>query len=203
MRRLTLTALLLALPLAAPLAAEPTPASDPLMERARQIIEERCHLCHGKEGEGSSAIYPRLAAQNADYIVAQLKDFKSGARKGTMNEMAADLSEEEMVALGAFFAAKPARSHRVRDEKFAAVGLYLYERGNRYSGVPACKGCHGDTGMGTDKLPRLAGQHKHYVMGQLEAFGDGSRKNSVMNSIASQLTELEVEALARYISGMK
>ena len=89
MRRFTLFALLLA--------ALPAVAAD--LERAAQIVEERCHLCHGKEGEGSSAIYPRLAAQNADYIVQQLKNFKSGARKGTMNEMVSELTEEEMVAL--------------------------------------------------------------------------------------------------------
>lgn len=172
-------------------------------ERAREIVEERCRLCHGTEGEGSSAIYPRLAAQNAEYIVKQLSDFKSGRRKGTMNEMAADLTDEEMVALGKYFADKPARAHRVRDKEFSAVGRFLYERGNPYSEVPACKTCHGDDGRGTEKLPRLAGQHKHYVLGQLEAFGDGTRKNSVMNSIASKLTELEVEALARYIAGMK
>ena len=190
--------LLLALLLAA---AGPAVAAD--QERAREIVEERCRLCHGTEGEGSSAIYPRLAAQNAEYIVKQLRDFKSGQRKGTMNEMAADLTDGEMVALGRYFADKPPRAHRVRDKQFSAVGRFLYERGNRYSEVPACKTCHGDDGRGTDKLPRLAGQHKHYVMGQLEAFGDGTRENSVMNSIASKLTELEVEALARHIAGMK
>lgn len=173
------------------------------LERARQIVAERCHLCHGTDGEGSSAIYPRLAAQNPEYIVKQLGDFKSGRRRGTMNEMAADLSEEEMVALGDYFSARPARSHRVRDEKFAAVGLFLYERGNEYSEVPACMGCHGEEGKGTKDLPRLAGQHKHYLLGQLTAFSDGSRKSLVMNSIASKLTPLEMEALARYISGMK
>ena len=174
-------------------------------ERALEIVNERCYLCHGSEGEASSAIYPRLAAQNAKYIAKQLADFKSGQRKGTMNEMAADLTEEEMVSLGEYFSSKPAQSHRVRDKEFSAVGSYLYHKGNQYSGVAACASCHGEKGVGTEALPRLAGQHKRYVLEQLMAFNGGSRTNdhAIMNSIASKLTEFEMQALAQYISGME
>lgn len=174
-------------------------------DRAREIVEEKCHLCHGTEGEGSSAIYPRLAGQHAEYIAKQLGDFKSGRRQGTMNEMAADLTPEEMLALGEYFASKPAKAYRVRDKEFAAVGAFLYHRGNKYSGVAACKTCHGDEGKGTKQLPRLAGQHKRYLMDQLQSFNKRTRTNdnAIMHSIASKLTALEIEALARYISGMK
>lgn len=170
--------------------------------RALEIVQTKCYLCHGMNGEGSSAVYPRLAAQNATYIARQLADFKSGKRKGTMNEMAADLTPEEMTALGDYFASQPPQAHRVRDQEFAAVGLYLYHNGNSYSGVPACASCHGAEGKGTTELPRLAGQHKRYVIDQLQAFSGGSRTNAVMHSIASNLTEFEVQALAQYISGM-
>ncbi|MCP3867875.1 MAG: cytochrome c4 [Gammaproteobacteria bacterium] len=175
------------------------------MERAREIVEQRCGLCHGTQGEGSSVIYPRLAAQHREYISKQLADFKSGKRQGmTMNEIAADLTEEEMQALGAYFSVQPPRSHRVRDKEFAAVGYFLYHRGNQYSGVAACKSCHGPQGHGTKALPRLAGQHKRYLMDQLQDFNKRVRTNdnTIMYSIASKLTELEIEALARYISGM-
>ncbi|MCB1759544.1 MAG: cytochrome c4 [Gammaproteobacteria bacterium] len=178
-------------------------ASSP--ERAEQIVNERCHLCHGKNGEASSAIYPRLAGQNADYIVKQLTDFQLGQRKGTMNEMAKDLTKDEMVALGFYFAAKPPKSHRVRDQEFAAVGAYLYKNGNSFSGIPACQSCHGANGYGTATLPRLAGQHKRYVVEQLQAFYNGARTNdhAIMHSIASKLTEFEMQALAQYISGIE
>jgi cytochrome c553 len=174
-------------------------------ERAREIVTERCYLCHGAEGEASSAIYPRLAGQNAKYIAKQLSDFKQGLRKGTMNEMAADLAEEEMLALGEYFASKPPQAHRVRDKEFSAVGSYLYHNGNQFSGVAACKSCHGESGSGTEQLPRLAGQHKRYVVEQLQAFNNGARTNdhAIMHSIASKLTEFEMQALAQYISGME
>ena len=172
---------------------------------ALTIVEQKCSLCHGSNGEGSSAIYPRLAGQHAEYIVKQLADFKSGRRKGTMNEMAADLTPDEMVALGAYFSAKPALTHRVRNKEFSAVGYYLFHNGNQYSDVPACESCHGVDGKGTSKLPRLAGQHKRYLSGQLQDFNERKRTNdnAIMHSVASRLTELEIEALALYISGMK
>ena len=77
--------------------------------RAKKIIGGSCFLCHGAEGESASAIYPRLAGQNAEYIAKQLENFKNGQRKSTaMAPMVASLAPEDMVALGKFFASLPA-----------------------------------------------------------------------------------------------
>ncbi len=169
----------------------------------QSLVEQKCSICHGDKGEGSAA-YPRLAGQHAEYIAKQLADFKSGRREGTMNEMAADLSNDEMSALAKLFAAMPSLSHKIRNKDFAAVGSYLYHNGNEYSGVPACASCHGDEGKGTIKLPRLAGQHKNYLSWQLQDFTTRKRTNdnAIMHSVASKLTEFEIEALSLYISGM-
>ncbi len=172
--------------------------------RAKAIVEEKCHLCHGYEGEASNAIYPRLAGQNAVYIAKQLGDFKSGEREGTMTEMVVDLEPADIAALGQYFSSKPPLSHKIHDPDFAAVGKYLYDKGNRYSGVAACKSCHGEKGEGSEKLPRLAGQHKRYLKSQLEDFNERKRTNdnAVMHTVASKLNEFEIEALSLYISGM-
>jgi cytochrome c553 len=168
------------------------------------IVNQKCAICHGEKGEGNST-YPRLAGQHADYMVKQLEDFKSGRREGTMNEMAADLTESEMGALAKHFEAMPVLSHKVRKKDFAAVGYYLYHNGNKYSGVPACASCHGEEGKGTARLPRLAGQHKHYLSWQLQDFNQRKRTNdnAIMHSVASKLTEFEIDALSLYISGME
>jgi len=194
--------LLIALPLLLAANAGTAAGSD----IAKAIVEEKCHLCHGTEGEASSAIYPRLAGQNKEYLVKQLKNFRDGIRKSdTMNEMAKGLTDEQIEALADYFSSKPARTHRVRDKALAAVGYYIFHKGNRFSGIPACKTCHGDYGEGTEKLPRLAGQHKRYVADQLRAFNERVRTNdnAVMHTIASKLTELEIEAVALYVSGLK
>ncbi|WP_457667203.1 c-type cytochrome [Thiolapillus sp.] len=176
------------------------------MELAKSIVKEKCHLCHGKEGEASSAVYPRLAGQNHSYLVKQLKNFRDGKRKSDiMNEMAKGLKDDQIEALAEYFSSKPALTHRIRDKDFAAVGEYLFKKGNRYSGIPACKSCHGEFGQGSDELPRLAGQHKRYIADQLLAFGARARTNdnAIMHTIASKLTEMEIEALALYVSGIK
>lgn len=175
-------------------------------EEAKAIVKEKCHLCHGEEGEASSAIYPRLAGQNRIYMVKQLKNFRDGKRKSdTMNEMAKGLSDAQIAALAEYFSSKPGKTHRIRDKALDAVGYYIYHKGNKFSGIPACKSCHGEQGLGTDQLPRLAGQHKRYVADQLQAFNERARTNdnAVMHTIASKLTELEIEAVALYVSGLK
>ena len=173
---------------------------------ALKVIQEKCQHCHGLNGEASSAIYPRLAGQHKKYISKQLYDFRSGQRKeATMNEMAANLSDEEITALANYYSAQPTLSHRVRNKLFASVGQYIFEEGNQYSGVAACSSCHGENGEGSDLRPRLAGQHKRYVAEQLHGFHERGRTNdnAIMFSIASKLTEMEIEAVANYVSGLK
>lgn len=172
--------------------------------RVNEIIEDKCQHCHGVDGEASNSIYPRLAGQHQEYMVKQLKNFRSGEREGTMNEMAESLTDDEIIALAEYFSQKPAEKHAVRDDEFSMVGKYIFLKGNKYSGVAACASCHGEGGAGTEKMPRLAGQHKRYVSAQLEEFNDRKRTNdnAIMHSIASKLTELEREAVSLYVSGL-
>ena len=174
-------------------------------EMAKKIVATKCHLCHGMEGEGSSAIYPRLAGQHKTYLVKQLTDFRDGTRTGIMNEMVFGLTDEDIAALGNYFSTKPPAAHRVRDQEFAGVGKYIFTKGNRFSGVAPCVSCHGENGEGNEQMPRLAGQHKRYVASQLMEFNSRKRNNdnSIMHSIASKLTELEIHAVAQYVSGLK
>ena len=194
------------LPLLAALAAVLLFAADAAaadLERARKIVAGRCFLCHGMGGESSSEVFPRLATQNAIYLAKQLRDFQTGRRTGTtMNSMVSGLSEAELADLGAFFAAQKADPHPPTDAELAAVGKYLYARGNAYSGVAACAGCHGQDAHGTETLPRLAGQQALYLENQLKDFNKRSRTNdnSVMHTIASKLTEFEIKALSEYLA---
>ncbi|MBF0219030.1 MAG: cytochrome c4 [Gammaproteobacteria bacterium] len=174
-------------------------------EGVLQIIETQCKHCHGAEGEASSTVFPRLAHQHKNYIIKQLTDFREKRRIGTMNEVAAKLTDSEIVGLADYFSAKPALSHRVRDMDLAGVGHFIFTRGNPYSEVPACNTCHGENGEGSDTLPRLAGQHKQYISLQLQEFDRRTRNNdnAIMHLIASRLSALEREAVALYASGLR
>jgi cytochrome c553 len=176
------------------------------LTRAVEIVEGKCFICHGAEGESSSPVFPRLAGQHASYVARQLADYQSGKRKNdTMQSMVADLSADDMRLLGMYFESKPTRAHPVADPELAQVGRFVYNRGNPFSGVAACADCHGAAGHGTDKLPRLGGQHAQYVENQLKAFSKRERTNdnAVMHTIASKLTELELKAVASYVSGLQ
>jgi cytochrome c553 len=178
-------------------------ASEP--DAALKIVQDTCQHCHGLYGESSNVIYPRLAGQNKKYIIKQLHDFRSGDREGTMNEIAVSLTDPEIDSLAIYFSSQPTLSHAIRDKEFVAVGWYIYQRGNEYSGIPPCATCHGEKGEGNEKIPRLAGQHKRYVSDQLNEFSerDQKRSNPIMYSIVSKLTEMEIEAVANYVSGLK
>jgi cytochrome c553 len=64
-----------------------------------------CAACHGATGVSAIPTYPNLAGQKEAYILKQLKDFKSGARKDpTMSAMAMGLSEEDMANIAAYYA---------------------------------------------------------------------------------------------------
>jgi cytochrome c553 len=178
-------------------------ASDAGSKRAQEIVAGRCSICHGAEGESASPIFPRLSGQHPEYIAKQLADFKSGRRKGTMSDQVKELTEDEMKWLGAYFSQKKPKAYVVRDEDIAAVGRYIYHKGNQYSGVASCASCHGPQGDGSPQLPRLAGQHAAYTESQLKEFNkrERSNDNAVMHAIASKLTELEIRAVSVYLSG--
>ncbi|MCY1164041.1 cytochrome c oxidase, cbb3-type, subunit III [compost metagenome] len=67
-------------------------------------------------------------------------------------------------------------------------------------GVAACASCHGAKGEGNAAFPRLAGTGEAYLQAQLEAFGNGSRKNPVMQPMAEKLTPEQRLAVAAYYS---
>lgn len=67
-----------------------------------------CAGCHGPSGAGMPAQYPRLAGQFAEYLVAQLKAFRDGARANDPNAMmrgvAARMTEQEIRAVAEYAA---------------------------------------------------------------------------------------------------
>lgn len=171
--------------------------------RAKKIVSGVCFVCHGAEGESSSEVFPRLAGQHWEYIAKQLENFKSGKRKSTaMADMAAKLKPDEMVALGQYFEKKSLPAEPPKDADLAAVGKYVFQVGNKFSGLAACASCHGKDALGTAALPRLAGQYAPYIEAQLRQFDKRERTNdnAVMHAIASKMTPLEMAAVAEYLS---
>ncbi len=170
---------------------------------------EQCQECHGEAGQGTAEHYPKLAGQSANYIGKQLGDFHAGVRKSEiMNAMTANLSLQDAADIAAFFSSAPRWSGE--EVNFSASGQALFRDGDSSRALPACASCHGEKGAGADQgpnsVPAIGGQRESYLANQLHAWKADDRKNSpgdVMNDIARRLSETEIDALARYLSGRR
>ncbi len=174
-------------------------------EKAGQI----CQACHGLDGNGTPGqpVWPKLAGQHPRYIYKQLQNFKNDERwDEQMSPMAMPLSDEEMRNLAAYYSGLE-QSGGTAEEDLIAKGERLYRAGNAETGVPACSGCHGPAGLGSDlaKFPRIAGQFSEYTAQALGYFRDAERANDpngMMRDVAANLKDDEIEALAAYIEGL-
>lgn len=65
-----------------------------------------CVSCHAEDGNPQDT-YPRLAAQYQDYLVKVLEEYRSGTRKNAvMNGIAANLSDEDIKNISAYYASQ-------------------------------------------------------------------------------------------------
>lgn len=68
-----------------------------------------CQGCHGVDGVATLAAAPNLAGQEASYLEAQLHAFRAKERKNDlMNAIAGQLGDDEIKALAAYWASRPA-----------------------------------------------------------------------------------------------
>jgi cbb3-type cytochrome c oxidase subunit III len=187
-------------------AADPLPAVGDDIATGAQLAAKHCAACHGANGQGATTDFPSLAGQNEKYIAKQLRDFASGQRDSTVMDMkAAVLSECSIRAVSRFYQSQQPQVKPAKDPMLANAGAFVYERGNPYTGLPACVSCHGTGGRGNAELPRLAGQHPLYIERQLKKFVDRSRvdESAVMNVIASRMSEMEMKAVVEYLGALK
>jgi cytochrome c553 len=176
--------------------------------KAGQEKAQACFACHGVNGNATNPLWPKLAGQNAGYIVKQLKDFKSGKQRTDplMAGQVASLSEQDMEDLAAFFAAQKPTVGKA-DELTFEMGQRIYRGGNKATGVSACMACHGPTGAGNPpaRFPMLSGQNADYSAKQLKAFRAGERSNDagkMMQNIAGNMTDKEIAAVTSYMQGL-
>ena len=173
-----------------------------------------CGGCHGFDGNSEDATFPRLAGQYANYIAKQIADFQRGLRTNneTMAGMAAMVaSEEDARDIGSYFQSqKMAKSPLVApDKKLVKQGEKIFYEGNPKNNVYACVNCHGERGRGkapnVSVFPVIGGQHRDYLIKQLNNFRAGERSNDpagMMTDIAKNLTEDELQAVAAYLSSL-
>jgi len=167
-------------------------------------VKAVCQSCHGLTGDSISPTYPRINGQQADYLAAQLKAFRSRGRddthaRGYMWAVARDLDDKMIGELAKYYAAmKPTPPQT--GGTLAAEGEKLYLSGAMARGIVPCQQCHGKASEGMGAFPRIAGQHAAYFRMVMGAFRSGLRKNEIMAPVAKNLSDREIEALSSYLS---
>lgn len=180
------------------------------IERGKALAA-MCNACHQANGGGMNIpggeSWPRLAGLNADYMVEQLKAFKTGTRKNpSMAPFANMLNDTQMQDTSLYFASlpAPATNHQEANKDLLAQGKQLAEQGdwNRY--IVSCSSCHGADNLGTGaSFPAIAGQQAGYIEQQLKAWQNDTRQNDpqqLMASIAKRLNDNDIKAVSAWLA---
>jgi cytochrome c553 len=173
-------------------------------ERIEELIRTRCSTCHGPTGQSSNADFPKLAGQNADYMVRQMFNFQTRARKSTeMEKEMTGLTGNDIEELARYFSTQKLVPTARQDTALSEAGKMFFMTGSPERGISACAVCHGEKARGARLLPRVAGQHARYLAIQLRRFAEQSRTTDqmLMHSVASKMTEDEIWAVSYFLSG--
>lgn len=158
-----------------------------------------CVSCHGASGNSELPNIPNIAQQPKQFLVSALYQFREGNRKNDMmTPVTAGLSNADLNELAAYFSSQkltPPKGTLTPEQ--LAVGAELTQKNN-------CIACHAKDLGGQQHIPRLAGQRQEYVKAQLTAFHNSTRfdMDGVMTSAAQGLTEKDIDALSKYVSGL-
>lgn len=161
------------------------------------VLASSCLGCHGIPGYRNaypSYRVPKLGGQHEDYIALGLKGYKSENRRHpTMRAQTADLSDQAIADLAAYFSAQ-GELETGGAKSGAKIG-----RGKDKATV--CTACHGVNGVSASpNWPTLAGQHEDYLREAMLQYKLGDRTDPVMAGQVINLTEEDIEDLAAYFA---
>ncbi len=147
---------------------------------------------------------PKIAGQNAKYIVAALHGYKKGERKfPTMRAIASSLSDQDMADVAAYY--EQLGKGPVAPKEVAAPPANVA----KLLAQANCASCHG-ANFSTPidgSYPKLAGQYADYLYEALKAYQTDhnavvGRSNAIMMGMARPFTHPEIKAIAGYLSSL-
>ncbi len=146
-----------------------------------EALIQECDGCHGEGGRSAEPEVPSIGGFSDYAIIDLLESYRTGFREGgaasrqdgtetNMNEVAKALTEAEVEAVAAHYAAQP---WRPQEQAFDAA---LARRGERVH-ARKCGKCHLQGGrLAESDLAITAGQWRPYLAAQFQAFDDGRRR---------------------------
>ncbi len=197
--------------LVAPQASEILAANSEAMKKKEAAMAEKggegfalfkakaCNTCHGIDAESPiSPLYPILVGLSKEYLLAQMKDIKSGKRNNGqtagMKAIIAGVSDVEMEKIAQWIAKQ---KHEIAlEEDHQGSGLFM---------AKGCIACHGLDAKSAimPVYPNLAGQNKDYLLNQLKDIKSGARNNgmtAVMKPLLDPVSEDDMSVIVDWLS---
>jgi len=158
-----------------------------------------CVTCHGMDANHPiSPAYPKLGGQSAEYLLAQMKDFRDGKRTNgqaaIMKPMMAGLTDAEMNTLAKWISEQTREDSSMEDHAGAAAFMA--------KGCTACHGADAKTPL-MPIYPKILGQNKDYIANQMKDIKSGARNNGqtvLMKGIMAGVTDDEIKAISEWLS---
>lgn len=169
-------------------------------ERGR-IAYQGCQGCHKPDASGlSDGTYPQLAGQHTTVLIKQMVDVREGRRDNPkMFPFAGKhvMETQEIADIVAYLNSLPLPLNNDKGPGTDLMhGKKLYEKD--------CAACHGEHGEGAAEkfYPVTTGQHYRYMVRQIAAISEGSRRNAnpKMVRIVKEYSASDIGAVADYMS---
>ena len=165
-----------------------------------------CSRCHGADAKGGGPTTPVLAGQSAAYLEASLAAFAEGHRSSGIMTIPSRAVDPSLIGpLATHLSEMPWSRPEEQDASPDSLqrGEAIARDGIRTKGVPACLGCHGGETR-NPSYPRIAGQKRQYLAGQLHLFRAGMRGGGpfshLMTNAARGLSDADIDDLAAFFS---
>jgi len=193
-------------------AAEPAAANDLRAAYAtsqdiaegKRVAQASCVNCHGLNGISTSKDIPHIAGQRPGYLYMELRVYQAGSRGDTaMNNVVKYLRDDALVKVAAYYASlDPAQPASAFKSKATPVNADPLSAGK--ASAVGCAGCHGERGVSkTPGTPSLVGLEPKYLVAAMTAYKNGQRKNEMMKTLVSSLTENDMNNLALFYATQK
>ena len=170
----------------------------------KRLADTSCARCHGADGISATKGVPHLAGQRPAYLHLELRAYQSHDRGDkAMDGAVKFLSDDALLKVAAYYASlDPARPEATTAAKAAPAKLDPVQAGK--AAAAGCAGCHGEAGVSkTPGMPSLIGLDPKYLVAAMKAYKSGQRKNEIMKTMLSAITEVDLNNIALYYALQK
>jgi len=193
----------------------------PELEAGKDQAIKICSNCHGLDGQatkgGNSAISPKLTAQHKTYLIAKLKDYRSGKiQHPQMSIIAQMLSDREIDNVSEWYSRIKIDSPWFSEELASSVmaGSAIDEnltpevQAGKVKATQICSNCHGLYGQAVSGgnsviVPNLTAQQKEYLVARLKDYKSGKIEHPQMSLVAKMLSEQDIKNVSAWYSAIE